>query len=137
MSGCSHKGHWLKMCSECSEKKPYMVFRLGAKGGYFWGDGFPEEALRGEQPHWMTPIVQTMKCANCNTRPTCIPAPWAWCGECLATLPKIRPVNVPISQGGQMYDEPEQPKLVPPTPREVFDICWRECMQIAKETNNI
>jgi len=50
--GCHHKGCFNKMCSKCSEVEPYMEFRAGK--GYFWGQGFPDVAMRGEQPHWMT-----------------------------------------------------------------------------------
>jgi len=31
-----------------------MEFRLGK--GYFWGQGFPDVSMRGEQPHWMTQV---------------------------------------------------------------------------------
>ncbi len=61
--GCACKGktwkesfaNFCKMCDKCAAKKPYMVFRYGAKGGYFWGPGYPDENERGNQPHWMTP----------------------------------------------------------------------------------
>ncbi len=55
--GCGCKGfqNFLKMCVKCAEKKPYMVFRYSAKGGYFWGPGYPDENERGNAPKWMTP----------------------------------------------------------------------------------
>lgn len=60
--GCSCKGktwketfaNFCKMCSKCAAVKPYMVYRNGVNGGYFWGPGFPDENLRGEPPHWMS-----------------------------------------------------------------------------------
>lgn len=42
------------LCKECSEIKPYMVFRDGPNGGYFWGPGYPVEVERGKRPYWAT-----------------------------------------------------------------------------------
>lgn len=61
---CEHNSKLRKegLCKPCSEKKPYMVFRLcevktcpGGEacihGGYFWGPGAPE-ALQGQPARW-------------------------------------------------------------------------------------
>ncbi len=53
--GCACKGHFFKMCAKCADIKPYMEFRFGANGGYFWGQGFPIEAERGMRPYWSLP----------------------------------------------------------------------------------
>ena len=50
-SGCSCKGGWLKMCAKCADTKPYMEFRLGVNGGYFFGSGYPIESERGKPVH--------------------------------------------------------------------------------------
>lgn len=42
-----------------------MVFRVGPKGGYFWGPGYPVEAERGKRPYWSTePSNESMETAD-------------------------------------------------------------------------
>lgn len=53
---CEHasKARQPGLCKACNELKPYMVFRFGKNGGYFWGPGYPIESERGKRPYWST-----------------------------------------------------------------------------------
>ena len=66
---CEHNSKLRKqgLCAKCADIKPYMVFRFGPKGGYFWGPGYPIEAERGQRPYWSSDPNESPKAADAGS----------------------------------------------------------------------